>query len=77
LGIRWYFPGDLVKFYPEDKKVKYPNIDISYKASFSIRDFYFYYNKYFMASDDFLKWSLRLKVEKGLEIPLEMKSLME
>jgi hypothetical protein len=68
LGVRWYFPGDLGEVLPTSKVILLPEINISRKASFPVRNFYFYYQKYFMANDEFLKWRLRLKNDNGAEI---------
>lgn len=68
LGVRWYLPGNLGEVLPESKLIPFPNLKISHKASFPIRNLYFYYNKYFMAKDDFLKWQLRLNLTSGHEV---------
>lgn len=68
LGVRWYLPGDLGEVLPESSLIPFPDLNTSYKASFPVRNLYFYNNKFFMAKDDYLKWRLRLKNETGAEV---------
>lgn len=70
LGCRWYFPGECGEFLPKNKTVAIPKLDKTVRPDFSVRHLVFYYNEYFQASADELKWQLRL----GLNSVPERKS---
>jgi len=68
LGCRWYFPGEIGEILPKMASIPLPQINKTVHPDFEMRRFLFYRHEFFLASEDEIKWQLRLGLNQDERI---------
>lgn len=67
LGCRFYFPGEIGEVVPTIKTIELPKVNKTVRPDFELRDFVQYYNQFYRAPEDEIKWQWRLGLNTGRE----------
>lgn len=68
LGARWYMPGKFGEVLPELKDIILPEVDKTVRPDVHGRSMGFYYNSFFEASEEEIRWQLRLGLYPNISL---------
>lgn len=67
LGVRWYFPGAIGQITPSMDDIGLPALNRTVLPDFAYRDICQYSNYFNQATEDEIKWQLRLGINKAID----------